>query len=449
MPLRGLGVGGRGEAFRILLRVETGGAYASALLRRLPEALEPRERALAHELVLGTLRWQGWLEATLAPLASRPPERLDPPVRIALRLGAYQILRMDRIPAAAAVDESVRLARRAVGPGGAGYVNGVLRALCRARSAGPSIPAGSVEGLAVRTSHPGWLVARRVRELGEAGAARALAANNEPAPLTLRANPARGGVRALRERLEALGHETQPGRWSRRAVRMTAGAPPPALFREGWFAVQDEASQLVTDLVAAAPGHRVLDVCAAPGGKATDVALGAGRPLVVAADLHPGRLRRVREERDRLGVPRMLLAVQDATRPSLAPGTFDRVLVDAPCSGTGTLRRHPEIRWRLREEGIAALGALQTRILRAAVELVRPGGRIIFSVCSLEPEEGPEPVRVLLDSDSRLCPVHPRDLAAGIPEPLIASTGPCPHLSTRPERDDVDGFFAAVLCRER
>jgi 16S rRNA (cytosine967-C5)-methyltransferase len=438
----------RDQAFRILLRVETSDAFASILLRGLPAAMEPRERALAHELVLGTLRWQGYLDHGLAQFSRPALPDLDPPVRVALRLAAHQVLRLSRIPARAAVDESVRLARSAAGRAAGGFVNAVLRALCRGEPRWPGPDADPVERLAVVESHPRWLVARRVARLGVAEAAAALAADNRPAPTTLRANRRRGDRVALQARLAADGVRAEPGRWAPDALRVDGPLPPAGALAEGWCYAQDEASQLVAEIVAPRAGERIADLCAAPGGKSTVLAERVqGCGLVIASDRHPGRMRLVRDNARRLGADRLRLLIQDAARPALAAGRLDRVLVDAPCTGTGILRRHPEIRWRRQESDVPRLAATQRRLLAAAAGLVPPGGTIVYSVCSLEPEEGPEVVADLIARLGGLKIVDPRQAWDLLPGDLVDEGPPGPHLRTWPHRHDTDGFFAAVLRR--
>ena len=449
MPPPRRSASGREEAFRILLQVETTEAYSSLLLRELPEGMDLRERSLSHELVLGALRWQGWIDHALAQFARRRLGGLDPAVRVALRLGAYQMLRLSRVPAWAAVNESVRLARRAAGRSGGGFVNAVLRALARGTPQFPGPDADPVERLAVGLSHPTWLVARWVRRMGEGEAAKALEANNRPAPTVLRASRLRGGREALVARLLGHGVRTEPGRWSPEAVRVAAGRPPAELFQEGWFCFQDEASQIVATLVDPRPGERILDLCAAPGGKATDLAERLGvHGILVAADRRLSRLGMVRDGGRRLGLVRLQLLVQDGARPALRAAGFDRVLVDAPCTGTGTLRRHPEIRWRRREADVTALAVRQRALLSAAAGLVRSGGTVVYSVCSLEPEEGPDVVTALLAERPEFLLENPAAVPGPLSPELISGGRPGPHLRTLPHRHDMDGFFAAVLRRK-
>jgi 16S rRNA (cytosine967-C5)-methyltransferase len=439
---------GRDQAFRILCRVETADAYATILLRAIPTAVPGREKSLANELVMGTLRWQARIDHALEQFADRPMARVDPPLRVALRLGAYQILHLDRIPTSAAVNESVVLARRSAGRGAGGYVNAVLRALGRGTPRWPAPEADPAERLAIELSHPVWLVRRWVRALGVEETEALLRRNNQPSPTTLRVNRLVAGRDDLAKRLASEGVETEPGRWSPDALRVRSGSPSASpAFRDGWFYFQDEASQLVAALVGAGPGDRVADLCAAPGGKATDLAARVGdEGWVLAADRTWSRLQLVRSNAERLGMTRLRLVVGEASRPGFHGRPFDRVLVDAPCSGTGVLRRHPEIRWRRVEDDIDRLARLQAELLDGAAGLVRDGGTLVYSVCSLEPEEGREAVERFLSTRSDFAVADP---PAGLPSDLLVRDPTGTQLRTLPHPHDLDGFFAVAMTRTR
>jgi 16S rRNA (cytosine967-C5)-methyltransferase len=298
----------------------------------------------------------------------------------------------------------------------------------------------------VQTSHPPWLVQRWLDRLGPQQAERALLAHNQPAPLVLRVNRRRTDAGALRTRLEAEGVQTEPGGWSDDALHVSEGNPLAGdAFREGLFYVQGEASILVADLVGAQPGERIADLCAAPGGKATQLAaVLQARGLLLACDLQPRRLGLVRDNARRLGLDPIRLVVHDAGQPAIRPGSLDRALLDAPCSGTGVLRRHPEIRWRRELDDVRRLASLQARLLDAAARTVRPGGRLVYSVCSLEPEEGPEVVQRFLQRR----PDYHIDEPGDVPEALVDRSSGLPCLRTHPQRHGLDGFFAAVLQRD-
>ena len=397
----------REAAFEVLLRVELSGAYASVLLDAWESRLEdPRDGALLHETVLGVLRRQSLLDHLVAGVSSRASEKLDPEVRIALRVGAYGLFFLDRVPGFAAVDTAVDLVKSGPRHGAAGFVNGVLRALGRG---GPELLPPTPEGddvasLALYHAHPEWWVRRVVARRGFAGAADLLEADNRPAATVLRAGRGEAERDGLLGELRAAGIGAEPCEYAPAALRVTSGPPRAcAALREGRAWVQDEGAQLVAHLFERPLGRRVADLCAAPGGKSLQLAewLPDGGWLV-AADRHPGRLRKLAGAARRAGATAVLPVRADmATRPPLR-GRFDQILLDAPCSGTGTLRRHPEIRWRLREEDLKLLAARQDRLLASAADLLVAGGTLVYAVCSMEPEEGEQVIERFLGVETRL-----------------------------------------------
>ena len=468
-------------AHGILLRVSREGAWASRLLEAIDEdRLDPRDRALIQEIVLGTLRWRGLIDACLGELCARPLSRLEPPVLEALRIGAYQILFLDRIPAHAAVGESVEIVRahRGAGRGAEGLVNAVLRRLAdrkgsraRPRVSGPGggdtqgvagkgvdRPGGEGPGgLAARVSHPAWIVERARARFGDEAEA-SLLANNAPAPVMLRPNPLHPAAAELGARLLAEGVTTAPGSFAPGSLRVLEGhAARTRLFTEGAFWIQDEASQIVPLLFPPPWDGLSADLCAAPGGKSFVLASGAapsatgsaaprpsarGKATVIAFDLHLHRARRLLEAAERIAPGRIVAVVADmASAPPAAPHAFDRILVDAPCSGTGVLRRHPEIRWRLEPGDLDGLPALQGRLLDAAVRLLRPGGWIVYSVCSIEPEEGDAVLNAFLER-SGCRSIDPR---GHVPESVRSLIGEDGRLRTFTHRHGCDGFFAALV----
>jgi 16S rRNA (cytosine967-C5)-methyltransferase len=436
----------RGLAHEVLVRVETEEAFADVLLaHRLEQTrLSIADRALVTRLVYDTLAWQGRLDHHLARLVTRPLASLDPTVRAALRLGLCQLVVLERVPAHAAVDTSVRLARRGGGPGAAGLVNAVLRRAAREGVGDHSLPEDQTARLAVELSHPRWLVERWARELGVDETRALLAANNERGRTTLRANLARTDVDALVHELAAARVRATPGRFAPAAVDVAQGGGAlrrlPA-FTEGRFAFQGEASQLVAALVGVAADARVLDACAAPGGKSCALATLA---TVVALDPHVIGVRRMLSEAARLGVSALRAAAADARRPPLA-GTFDAVLVDAPCSGLGTLRRHPELRWRRQAADVERLAALQRELLAALAPRVRPGGALVYAVCTLTEAETNDVVSGFLSTHPDFHTVDARRLLPPSAAPLVTTSG---ALQTLPHRHDLDGFFAVRLERD-
>jgi 16S rRNA (cytosine967-C5)-methyltransferase len=440
----------RALALGVLLRVEKDSAHADvALSAALATAgLPTRDRALASRLVYGTLAWQGRLDWQLAHLANRDPATLDPHVRSALRLGLYQIALLDRVPDHAAVTTSVELTKRHV-PAASGLVNAVLRRATRERARLP-LPDASVDPtahLATALSHPRWLVERWQTRFEPTALHALLAADNEAAPTVLRARP--GDRDALAARLTTAGFPSTPCRFGPDAVRVRA-ADPHRLpgWADGAFSVQGEASQLVARLLDPHPGMRVLDACAAPGGKTTYAAeLMGDRGLVVALDHRRRGARAVAGNARRLGLRSIAPLVLDARAAGAAfvPGTFDRILVDAPCSGFGTLRAHPEIRWRRTPADLTRLAAQQRAILEAVTPLLRPDGVVVYATCTLIREENEDVAGDWLTAHPELA----RENAADhLPESAHALVDEHGALATLPHRDDLDGFFA-VRARRR
>ena len=437
----------RAHSLRILRRVEEGGAFASPLLERAAEELaDPRDGALLYEITLGVLRQRASLDHVLAQASGRPTDSLEPAVRLVLCIGAYELLHLTRVPDFAAVDGAVRLARAAGAPRATGLVNAVLRRVARER--GGLLPPVATEGdaasLALETSHPRWWTERLVARYGWARTRAVLEADNRPAPLVLRPALRRIGASALAERLQEEGVSTEPGRLLPEALRVHAGLPQrTAAWKQGLAWVQDEAAQLPVALLGGAIPGPALDACAAPGGKTLQLAdaLEPGAVLV-SADRHVGRLRRLVGSLARVRPQGVLPLAADAARPALRPG-FAVALVDAPCSGTGTLRRHPELRWRLQPEDPVRLAALQTAVLSATAVLVRPGGRLVYAVCSMEPEEGEQVVDAFLGEESGFELEDARDALPPSAHGVCDGRG---HVRTAPDLE-VDGFFAAILRR--
>jgi 16S rRNA (cytosine967-C5)-methyltransferase len=445
-------------AYQVLRRVEEEGAYASDVLHsELGATVKPADAALATELTLGVLRSRRLLDCLLARHLKKPLERLDLPVAIALRLGIYQLRFLDKIPARAAINESVELVKKARKASAATLVNAVLRrAGEQARSPAeqflpPNIPAA--ERLAILTSHPTWLVERWLARLGEARTTALLEANNTAPRLTCAVHDADRREEIVCE-LEGAGLRVKPPVLLRTAFAVSGGSPArTAAFRAGRISIQDEASQAVPLLLGVRARDRVLDLCAAPGGK-TPALIRAAEPggMVIAADRYAHRLRAMRAQLDRLGFPSDRHLVElDATQALPFRENFDRILVDAPCSGTGTLARHPEIRSRLSPEQLAQFHDLQTRLLATSLALLASGGRLVYSTCSIEPEENEQVVAEVLAGARSI-----RRVAAGRVieslEPYLAQGIDAADLFTNegyfrtsPASHATDGFFAAAL----
>ena len=429
-------------AFEILRRVAEG-AYASVLLAARASELAPPDRALCHELVMGVLRQQLWLDRLIEHYANRKAATLDETVRIVLRLGLYQLRFLSRVPASAAVNESVNLVHHARLRSAGSLVNAVLRRATREPEVDPTSNIRDLlERLSVETSHPVWLLARWSEAFGAADAEAFARANNEPAPTAFRVVNNRAHEADVLADLRAAGAELVPSKIAANAWRISgAGSLLSELAAAGKVYLQDEASQLVGLLLDVQPGHRVLDLCAAPGSKTTQVANLAGdSAVVVAADLHEHRLRTVSSSARLQGLQSIHAVVTDGLQPlPLAEVAFDRVLVDAPCSGTGTLRRNPEIRWRITPADIQDLAGRQKQLLLNAARVVRPGGRLVYSTCSVERDENEEVVQTFLENNESF-----RLANMTINAKLQTSFG---SARTWPQRDGTDGFFFCAFER--
>lgn len=421
----------RALALEVLTALGTGAPWERAWPRTVRAGMDARERRLAHELASGAVRLRGRLDAIAARHSSRPPERLDPVVRDILRLGLYQLFEMDGVAPHAAVHETVELAKRHA-PAAAGFVNAVLRAAGRDPD-GSAIPelATPAATLAARSSHPEWLIRRWLARFGPRATAALCDYNNRRPALCLRVNV----QRTTREALLAQLPGALPGHWAAASLRLPV--PGFAAARDavlsGAASVQDEAATLVAPLVLAAGAASALDLAAAPGGKACHLGelLGPQGP-VRAFDRTPAKVARIRANASRLGLENVHAEVGDARRLATAPSPA--VLLDAPCSGLGVLARRPDLRWRKTETDLQRLQALQIELLTAARERVAPGGRLVYSVCSFEPEETTEVVARFAGTPG----FTPDD--TGIPEGLRAGPG---ILYCLPHRDGIDGGFVA------
>ena len=439
----------RRAAFDILRRVAQEDSYASTLIAALPDGeLSREDRALVQELVLGALRWQATLDYFIEHYAGREIEKLDLPLVIALRLGIYQIRFLSRIPASAAVNESVKLVKRARLTSAAGLANAVLRRAAEhsAEPAGADI-SNDLDRAAVELSHPRWMIEQWTQTLGEDQTRRLALANNQSPVIAFRVNTIRSSVDDAIEDLKIAGVESRPSNLTPGAfvAERGSGLALTRAAKEGLIYIQDEASQMVSLLLDAKPGQRVLDLCAAPGSKSTHIAaMTNNEAWILACDIHPKRLAILGESSARLGVSNLSLLALDAARslPFLdsAP-KFDRVLLDAPCSGTGTLRQNPEIKWRLASGDIARLAKLQFAMLENAATMVSAGGRLVYSTCSMEPEEGEQVIGKFLASR------FGDAFRVVVPEGFRPLATPEGFIRTYPHVSQVDGFFAAVLDR--
>ena len=380
--------GVRSQAVSIVERTLVSRAPVDAELAALATAFDERDQALLREIVFGTLRWLKRLDQVLVAASGRTFEQIQPALLPVLRVAAYQLLFLDRVPAHAIVSEAVDEAQRRSHKGAAGFANAVLRRVAAKPdlAAWPITATDPVERLAIETSHPEILVRRRLNQYGESATRALLDANNRQKPMHLLAFQAKGGRDLLAARLLAEGVETEPSRLSGQGLIVRSGnALRSAAFARGDFYIQDEVAQLAANLPEPRPRERVLDVAASPGGKG--LALLAAEPSIrlVAADIALPRLAALAGNHARLHSNAGIVA-GDAEHPPFT-GAFDRVVVDYPCTGTGTLRKHPELKWRWSESELERLAAQAVRMLAGAAVAVAPGGLLVAISCSLEPEE--------------------------------------------------------------
>jgi 16S rRNA (cytosine967-C5)-methyltransferase len=451
----------RAIAYKVLHRVATQDAYSDESLRAaLDETVRSEDAGLATELTLGVLRWQRLLDFVIDRNLTKKIKTLDIEVRIALRMGVYQLYFLERVPAHAAVHESVELVKKARKRSAVPLVNAVLRKAAK-EPIQPSTPSDTfdsllpkglplAESLGIQHSHPNWLVERWLRTFGEERTRALLAANNRVPALSAYVLDPQRREEAMASFVKA-GCELKPGLLLRDAWTLHGGNPGNSeAVRQSWVAIQDEASQAVAQIVSVVPGSTVLDLCAAPGGKTLLLSLAAGpQGRVVAADLHANRVRAMGERFERAGVRNIESIALDGSEPLPFGRRFDRILVDAPCSGTGTLARHPEIRWRLRAGDISDLHVRQVGLLRNALLALAPDGRLVYSTCSMEPEENEFVVsEALASAPDKFRVVAPRDVLQRVlrediaVDHLIGADG---FFRTFPPEDRTDGFFSAVI----
>ncbi len=448
-------------AFDVLRRVALENAYAADLLfALLGSNTKKSDAALATELTLGVLRWQRLLDFLLERHLERRCDQLDLPVLLAMRIGLYQLRYLDRIPRHAAVNESVELVKRGRKSSAAGIVNAVLRkataeAKLREGEINKLIPERTPadERLGILYSHPTWVVSRWIRHFGEVRTRGLLEANNRPSPLTC-AVPEEAAVNRTAESLSKCGFEVKPGRWLRGALQISGGNPVSSeSFRSGEIHFQDEASQMVAHLVDARESQTALDTCAAPGGKTMLLARAVGpHGHVISGDIREHRLRMIREQLTRTAATNVELLALDATQPFPFASKFDRVLIDAPCSGTGTLSRNPEIRWRLKPDDLTEAHRSQVAMLRNALAAAKHESRVVYSTCSLEAEENENVVSEVLTSEAGWRVISGVSaLAAHLREPTAANKfwRDEKFFRTFQPEHGTDGFFAAVFVRAR
>lgn len=432
-------------AFQVLQDVFGEGAYANiALSKRLNEAnLSPLDRRFATELVYGTIKASGTLDWMLGHYLKRPLAQTDPMVVNIMRLGMYQLQYLDKIPASAAVNEAVNLAKKFAHPGASGFVNAVLRSVIREpdRIRYPNFTKDPVRNIALRECHPEWLVKRWLKQIGPEETLELCRFNNTQPPLSLRTNTLKCSRTELMQKLLDSGTEAENSALAPEGiVCRRLGDDPLQYIKQGLCQAQDESSMLVAHIVDPKPGELVIDACAAPGGKSTHLAtLMQDKGRVLSVDIHAHKIQLIEDNQRRLGLSIIEARQLDATElHKTMAGQADRVLVDAPCSGLGVLRRRPDARWR-KEDSLQSLPGLQQAILTSAAQCVKPGGVLVYSTCTLEQAENEDIVNgflgqnpdFYLDETGRFLPVA-RD------EKMI---------TLWPQREGTDGFFIARMMR--
>lgn len=441
----------RALALDVLTRVDEQHAYSNLLLNQMLQKhqLERQEAGLATEIVYGTIQRRNTIDYFLDRFVAKGVEKLQPWVRNLLRLSFYQLYYLERIPSHAIVNEAVNLAKRRGHKGISGLVNGVLRNVLRSKEQ-LVIPEqlDPVQRIALAHSHPAWLVARWIKQYGEAAAEKMCAANNQPPHVSVRVNAMKAQRDVLLEDMQQHVDATA-SRLAEDGIVVKDGGnmAMSSWFKEGRLSIQDESSMLVAPVVAAKPGMQVLDCCAAPGGKTTHIAERMNdEGDVWANDIHPHKQALIDEQAERLGLSSIKTVVSDAERiaEQFSPSSFDRILVDAPCSGTGVIRRKPDLKWLKSEGDIKPLPEVQLSILSAAAPLLKEDGLLVYSTCTVEQEENEGVIRAFLTS-------HPqfeldRTIAAHLPEhvrnQVVADEG---MIRILPHYFNTDGFFIARL----
>lgn len=449
----------RVAAYEILGAISSGRDLPSSIAAARTRLTDDRDRALAAEIATGVQRRRAALDRIIAAFSNRSIDKLDPQVLAILRLSAYQLLHLTRVPASAVVDDGVSLVKKAGKKSAAGFVNAVLRTISRKRNELPLPPRPSdlsdreavLAYFSITLSHPRWLAARWLDRLGFDTAEAWMLFDNQPAPISLRANRIRTTAAALTARLAAADVRVRAGLYAPDALIVEEGNPlradseEPNSDLQGEFVTQDEASQLVAVLASARPDTRVLDACASPGGKTTAMAADmALRGLIVACDVRHRRVALLRQTVAHAGGANVRIVAADASRPLPFRVPFDLVVVDVPCSGLGTLRRDPDIRWRRQEADLRPFASAELTILRSAAESVAPGGRLVYATCSSEPEENEDIAAAFLASAADFHHVHARDAAPALPDTVVDARG---HLRTEPHRHGLEGFFGAAFER--
>ncbi len=441
----------RETALKILYEINECGAYSNLTLNKYFAAAELRDidRAFVTELVYGTVKWKLTLDRVIASYSAIRMDKLSPWILNILRLGVYQLLNMTKVPQSAACNESVKLAGRYGHKASSGFVNAVMRNIARNGGdvAMPSKNTDLSSYLSIKYSYPEWITEKYIGLFGAEFAESLLDAGNSTPELTVRANTLRLAAADLMVKLAEEGVATVPGKYLAEAVVFKSPVSVSKLeaFHKGFFQVQDESSMLPAIVLAPQPGELVLDACSAPGGKATHIAqLMQNRGTIIARDIHENKLRLIDNAAARLGINIIKSELHDAALPDKThESAFDRVLLDAPCTGLGIIRRKPDIKWTRETKDLNSITALQKQLMQMVSRTVKPGGVLVYSTCTVLPEENEDVVNSLLEQNQDF---EADEIAPFLP-PLLAAHAKGCMLQLYPDRDGIDGFFIARIRR--
>ncbi|MDE5413018.1 16S rRNA (cytosine(967)-C(5))-methyltransferase RsmB [Alkalihalobacterium chitinilyticum] len=443
----------RDVALDVLLQIEKNQAYSNLLLNQTVKKanLDQRDVGLLTEIVYGTVQRRDTLDFYLEPFIKKGVKKLDDWVRVLLRLSLYQMIYLDRVPDRAIVHEAVTIAKRRGHQGISGMVNGVLRNVRRQELRSFDEVKDDVNRLAIETSHPLWLVRRLVAQYGFEEARQMCLTNLEPPQVTVRVNQTKASIEEAIELLSQEGIDTVRGYLSNDALIIEKGnVTHTEAFKNGVITIQDESSMLVARALAPEEGMHVLDCCAAPGGKSTHLAEQMNdKGRVTALDLHDHKVKLIQQLCERLQLKSVAGKTMDArlAKDSFEKASFDAILVDAPCSGLGVIRRKPDIKWTKSVKDIEAIQNIQKEILTAVVPLLKPGGRLVYSTCTIDRTENEEMVQWFLDShdDFRLDSSLSERLPQHISEKAKFEEG---SLTILPHHFNTDGFFITAMIKQ-
>ncbi|HHW48183.1 MAG TPA: 16S rRNA (cytosine(967)-C(5))-methyltransferase RsmB [Clostridiaceae bacterium] len=443
----------RETALKILYDINEKGAYSNISINRhfAASKLKEIDKAFATELVYGTIRWKLTIDWVIEKFSSVKLSRISPWIMNILRMGVYQTLFVDRVPETAACNESVKLAKKYGHTASSGYVNAILRNIARNKDKieYPDKNRDVLRFLSIKHSHPEWMVKKWVDLFGIDFTEELLESNNEAPEITVRVNTLKTTRDELAENLKASGYEVENGRYVEQAliIKNPHSLIDMETFKKGYFQVQDESSMLVSRILDPKPGELVMDVCSAPGGKATHIAeLMKNEGCVIARDIHEHKIKLINDAANRLGLDIVKTELFDAAIPDERyREKADKVLVDAPCTGLGIIRRKPDIKWERTEADITGIVRLQKKILRAASTYVKPGGALVYSTCTINPEENEEVIKDFVSSDSSFSLA---DVARYLPQSLRKADAVKGYIQLFPNVDKVDGFFIAKFIKK-